>query len=419
MNALIVRTTIYRSITTHWVFKFMKIKVYLLTFILCLLTSARLFSQCTEEKEPDMAKYKRLTETQDAQGCSQCAMLALYLCSARHCVEVEDKRKTRSMIEACKENIRIMGQPYCCPELLNKEPEWGKDANKNAAEGNGSATSDSKSEFDKKLENAIAFGQKLETSFYSMKEVDKNRNELNELSSIKGNFNTVEEIEMAFQAKFNKIASTVDRTVQSENAAMVDQLNVMNHYSGGNEMIVQGIGIAAGLINSIASAERKREYEELLRRQKEEQLRRLKSMKASQVVEVRKALLETFPDGGLPPSSQTIENTTIYVFSFSTNPYSFIHDKPNLSLTNVFPITRKKDSVWMFKNTLIKDLQAHFKNDDIPIILGFFTSENDAKNLRDSFLYLASQCDFNLKFSEYTNQKSTNEKNTSTDFWKN
>jgi hypothetical protein len=168
-------------------------------------------TQCTEAKDADMAKYKRLTETQDAQGCSQCAVLAMYMCSARHSVEAEDKRKVRSMIEACKTNIRTMGQPYCCPELLNKEPEWGRDAIAQGAGASNASTSNTgaseTSDFDNKLNNAIAFGQKLETSFYSMQEVDKNRKELNELSSLNGKFNSIEEVELAFQEKFNKIAS--------------------------------------------------------------------------------------------------------------------------------------------------------------------------------------------------------------------
>jgi hypothetical protein len=135
---------------------------------------------------------------------------------------------------------------------------------------------------------------------------------------------------------------------------MMDNVSAMNQLSGGNELIGQGIGLAAGLLNSIGAEERRREYEERLRKQKEEQIRRLKAMKASQVVEVRKALMGTFPDGGLPTSSTTIDNQVIYIFSYSTNQYSFLRDKPNLSVTNVFPITRNKDGTWMFKNVLIK-----------------------------------------------------------------
>jgi hypothetical protein len=312
-----------------------------------------------------------------------------------------------------------MGQPYCCPEYINKEPEWGKEANNNSVNGSNGSSSNSTSDFENKLNNAVAFGQKLESSYYSMQEVDKNRKELNELSSLKGKFNSIEEIEMAFQQKFNQIANAVDKTVESENTAMVNNISTMNHLTGGNELMGQGIALVGGILNSIGAEDRKREYEEQLRKQKEEQIRRLKAMKASQVVEVRKALLETFPDGGLPASSKSIDNQVIYVFSYSTNPYSFLRDKPSISVTNVFPINRNSDGTWMFKNILTKNLKLHFNNEDTPVILGYFTSEKDANSLRDSFLYLTSQCEFDLKFSTYSNKTVTNENNSNNDFWKN
>ena len=249
-----------------------------------------------------------------------------------------------------------------------------------------------------------------------MQEVDKNRKELNELSSLKGNFNSVEEIENVFQEKFNKIASTVDKTVESENSAIVDNIATMNQLTGGNELIGQGVGLVAGLLNNITAEDRKREYEERLKKQKEEQINRLKAMKASQVVEVRKALFSTFPDGGLPASSKSIENQVIYIFSYSANQYTIIRDKPTLTVTNVFKITRNENGTWPFKNAILKNLQSQFNNENIPIILGFFTSEKDANSLRDSFLYLASQCDFDLKFLTYTNNNETNDKNGN-DFW--
>ncbi|MBS7254684.1 PDZ domain-containing protein [Flavobacterium branchiicola] len=83
------------------------------------------FAQCTPAKDSEMAKYERLSQTQDPQGCAQCGMLALYFCSAKYCVKSEDVSKVGTLISACKQNIINMGQPYCCPDYLNKEPEWG------------------------------------------------------------------------------------------------------------------------------------------------------------------------------------------------------------------------------------------------------------------------------------------------------
>lgn len=100
-------------------------------------------AQCTEAKDADMAKYKRLTETQDAQGCSECAMLSLYFCSAKYCVKPEDRRKVDAMITACKRNIKTMGQPYCCPELVDKEPQWGIGAGSTASNSKPNTTASS------------------------------------------------------------------------------------------------------------------------------------------------------------------------------------------------------------------------------------------------------------------------------------
>lgn len=93
--------------------------------IFLFLVSTKVLSQCTPEKEPEMQKYLNLTQTTDAQGCSQCGMLALYFCSARYCVKPDDVQKVGQLINACKQNIINMGQPYCCPDYINKQPEWG------------------------------------------------------------------------------------------------------------------------------------------------------------------------------------------------------------------------------------------------------------------------------------------------------
>ncbi len=106
--------------------KLMKSSVAVLAIILA--SAMPSFGQCTPAKDADMAKYKAKVDAgENVQSCSQCAMLALYHCSARHCVKDEDIKKVGSLIAACKENINNMGDPICCPELVSKEPEWGAD----------------------------------------------------------------------------------------------------------------------------------------------------------------------------------------------------------------------------------------------------------------------------------------------------
>jgi len=139
-------------------------------------------AQCTEANEPDMAKYRKLTETQDAQGCSQCAMLALYFCSAKYSVEQSDISKVRASIIACKSNIRSMGQPYCCPELLNKEPQWGISAantGNNAANSflGGSSSSNAKAQMVQGIaQTGIALGSRISADIARDREI-RERNE--------------------------------------------------------------------------------------------------------------------------------------------------------------------------------------------------------------------------------------------------
>jgi hypothetical protein len=99
------------------------------SILLCFIIVFNLKAQCTEAKNSEMAHYKRLTLEKDAQGCSQCAYLAMLFCSATYSVTPTDKTKVGSLITATKANIRNMGDPICCPELLSRQPQWGTMAN--------------------------------------------------------------------------------------------------------------------------------------------------------------------------------------------------------------------------------------------------------------------------------------------------
>jgi TPR repeat protein len=109
-------------------------------FTLAFLSYNLAFSQCTAEKDEAMNRYLRKTQTTDAQGCSQCAMLAMYLCSSDYCVKTDDVSKVGTLIQACKTNIYNMGQPYCCQDLLDRPIHWGSKAG-GATTRNSSTTS--------------------------------------------------------------------------------------------------------------------------------------------------------------------------------------------------------------------------------------------------------------------------------------
>ena len=68
-------------------------------------------------------------------------MLALYLCSAKHAVNPDDRKKLTELISNIKGNINFMGSPICCPELLNARPQWGSAAGGSKSSGAGGTKS--------------------------------------------------------------------------------------------------------------------------------------------------------------------------------------------------------------------------------------------------------------------------------------
>lgn len=112
--------------------------LFVLLSMLFVAFSQQLNAQCTESNDPDMAKYKRKTDNnENVQSCSQCAYLALLFCSATYTVKPDDKSRVGSLISQTKNNIRLLGNPICCPELLSKQPQWGIKAGSQSGGGTG------------------------------------------------------------------------------------------------------------------------------------------------------------------------------------------------------------------------------------------------------------------------------------------
>lgn len=117
---------------------------FMFSLLLMTYCGSDLFAQCTEFKDADMAKYKKIAE-KDPQACSICAQITLYFCSATHCVTPEDKARVGKMIDDCKKVMRSIDGTPCCPELLSKQPQWGVNAGKSkngVSSGKSSSTSD-------------------------------------------------------------------------------------------------------------------------------------------------------------------------------------------------------------------------------------------------------------------------------------
>lgn len=235
--------------------------LHLLVLILSL-SSQLIFSQCTEEKDTEMAKYMQLTKTRDPQGCSQCGMLALYFCSARYTTTAEDKNKVSQLIDACKNNILQMGEPYCCPDYLNKQPEWGVMASKTVP-----STSNQSSTNQLELNNKInktteTINNLLELNSSSLKE-QKAAYNLYKNTEISENLTTKEQVEADYLAKVKAINES---SVELKNSSDAKSNAVLQTGITGisDSNILNGISSAANYIHSIEAEAAKKKALDLL-----------------------------------------------------------------------------------------------------------------------------------------------------------
>lgn len=88
--------------------------------------TAQSHAQSCSEDPVAQAYAQRVDAGENVQSCSECAALGVYFCGARNVWEEGDKSQYRQVIGQTQSNIREMGDPICCPELLNRSIEWGQ-----------------------------------------------------------------------------------------------------------------------------------------------------------------------------------------------------------------------------------------------------------------------------------------------------
>lgn len=360
------------------------------------------YAQCTEAKDADMAKYKRLTETQDAQGCSQCAMLSLYFCSAKYCATAEDKRKVGAMITACKRNIENMGQPYCCPELVTKEPQWGSMVGNSspAITGQGSGSSEP-------VNPSSDYGASSGNSTGD-ESLDK-----------------ATELVKAAMPLLNQMLDPEGTSQGSSSGNPLSNYRAPTTTYSDNEVLnktTEFIDAATPFINQIsANMQAKREAEE---RQRLEQLKRERAAAEAKakwlaLISNRKKLIAAFPEGKTPLSSQPKAIKEVFFFVYSHEPASIETQNPVLHVSNVFSMPRHEDGTWPFKSSLMEHIQKSITGLNLTLS-GFYTDKASALGQQQYLSSKAGDYGFILKSISYAPKKTTAASTSGeTDFWGN
>lgn len=446
----------------------------IILFIFALLyTSAVVNAQCTEAKDPDMAKYKRLTETQDAQGCSQCAMLSLYFCSAKHCVKPEDVRKVDAMITACKRNIKTMGQPYCCPELVNKEPQWGIAVNGSSVvtAGNSNTSTTQTNNNSNTGASGIILGNSNSVDSHNQTYSGGNANTsgddledilnttagvLDILSGGSG-YGTTDVGSDDATDILNAATGIVQNILNTDGSANlgVGSNNYNNYSTGGgyntgnsttdavnyinqvvNEIgntgaytpsdisgsmdIVNGVGSILSFIDEIdAEAERKRQAELQRQRQLEEIRQREEKARLEKlrIINSRKEVLSRIPKAKMPLTYPAVNNNEVYFFAYYSTTASLESNNPEISVTNVFAVSKYSDGSWPLQNRLTDKITYSTKYAGIQLA-GYYITRSEAEAARNNLIIQARANAINTANIQYSEKTvATNANSGSSDFW--
>jgi hypothetical protein len=134
------------------------------------------------------------------------------------------------------------------------------------------------------------------------------------------------------------------------------------------------------------------------------------------LVSNRTKLINAYPDGKTPLSSEVKGATVIYFFVYSFDMSTIEGYKPKIYISNVFPLTKSGDGTWPYKTSLMdKITQA---NPGLKLVLsGYYLTEKEAIDSRD-YLYVNSgnTVKFKVENIVYSNLKIETSKKSNTDF---
>lgn len=217
------------------------------------------YAQCSEAENATMKKYAELTRTGDAQGCSQCAWLANLYCIAENGLYKNDKTEVQNAINATKTNIKLMGEPICCPELLTKSVKWGQPKTDNGQNDAGTVVEQNKTVQD--IQEVIQYGvdhiDNITQTRDNHKDIKKTTDVIEHNSTLLGTkYSSKQEIEEEYQYKLKNIENTTDMFVKSrvKNA----ELGVERGKMSNDNITVMASNLFGGLETALAESDAKK-----------------------------------------------------------------------------------------------------------------------------------------------------------------
>lgn len=247
------------------------------------------------------------------------------------------------------------------------------------------------------------------TSYYQMHAAKNARENINSLSKMSGDYNSIAEIEADYHRRIQAINIEKNNWEQT-NAQQVQTLQSM--YFGGGSQADQAFGEVLGSAMALAAQnarekaareaknelrmEQERMVRELEQKRQEAENRRQAALKAA-LLNSRKRLLESYPEGHVPLSSEDVPTETLYYFSYIADKNALDKDNPPLIITNTFPIY--KQGTWPFKFAINREINTLQQGQNT--LVGFYTTENLANEMRENLVRIARETKFSVREITY------------------
>lgn len=232
-------------------------------------------------------------------------------------------------------------------------------------------------------------------NYYYAEAVRNGKENLAALSSLNGTYNSVQELESAFQQQSSSIRSEVQNLEQARNAKLNNAINGNFNENSTERAIGQSMQLIGSIINSSKAAKEEKEAREALRAERERQLAAIAAAKQKARIDMRNQLLRSFPNGGTPLTSHKVTLPEVYMFAYVTEMASFDKEQSVVAVSNVFPVQQYSDGTFPYKTSVISKLKGYAPGD--VMLVGYYGEKDKAEQMRKTFVNLAAQSELAVK----------------------
>ena len=265
-------------------------------------------------------------------------------------------------------------------------------------------------------------GNLMLTSYYTAQAYTNSKEELKNLSKLNGSYESLEELNQAFQIQYDAISN--QSLIVSDNNKAAFQSNADYYFKDADESGKALKDLAVGVNSLIADAKAEREAREAKEKLKVERERiekEIKEKKWEATLQMRMHLLKSFPEGGLPLSSHKLNTNTVYCFAYALDSNGIQNEKATSFVSNVFPINKLNDDTWPYKNAVSQEIKKNCANCTQKMnIVGYYTDETKAIEMQNAFIDFATKSNINIQLFTFLGKKSTSnssKSNADSDFW--